>query len=43
MRALALSRGQAFIDALAPEFVADLPAGPLEHTPEARLLVIARR
>jgi SAM-dependent methyltransferase len=42
LRALALTRGQALIDSLAAEFVADLPAGPLEHTPEARLLVIAR-
>jgi hypothetical protein len=42
LRGLALARGQAFVDALGADFVADLPPGPLVHSPEARLLVIER-
>ncbi|MET0792015.1 MAG: class I SAM-dependent methyltransferase [Polyangiaceae bacterium] len=43
LRALALARGQALIDALGAEFVAELADGPVEHAPAARVLVIARR
>jgi trans-aconitate methyltransferase len=43
LRGLALARGQALVDALGATFVAELPRGPLRHTPEARLLVIERR
>ena len=42
LRALALARGQAFVDQLGTRFEAELPAGPLSHTPEARLLLIER-
>jgi len=43
LRALALARGEELMDTLGAEFVAELPAGPIEHSPTARLLVIARR
>jgi SAM-dependent methyltransferase len=43
LRGLALARGQQLIDALGAEFVADLPPGPIRHTPEARLLLIERQ
>jgi len=42
LRTLGLKRGQALIDALGAEFVAELPEGRLEHTPSARLLVLER-
>jgi len=42
LRALALARGQAFVDELGTRFAAQFPAGPLCHTPEARLLLIER-
>lgn len=43
LRALALARGQTFIDDLGTRFEAEFPAGrPLSHTPEARLLLIER-
>jgi hypothetical protein len=42
LRALALKRGQALIDALGAKFVAELPEGRIEHTPAARLLVLER-
>jgi trans-aconitate methyltransferase len=43
LRALALARGQALIDQLGARFEAEFPAGrPLNHTPEARLLLIER-
>ncbi|HEY3254174.1 MAG TPA: class I SAM-dependent methyltransferase [Polyangiaceae bacterium] len=41
-RALALARGQAFIDQLGARFEAEFPAGPLSHSPEARLLLLER-
>jgi trans-aconitate methyltransferase len=43
LRGLALTRGQDLIDALGAEFVAELPAGPIVHTPAARLLIIERQ
>jgi SAM-dependent methyltransferase len=42
LRALALARGQAFVDQLGLRFEAELPKGPLSHAPEARLLLIER-
>ncbi|HEY0467108.1 MAG TPA: methyltransferase domain-containing protein [Polyangiaceae bacterium] len=42
LRALAFARGQAFVDQLGTRFAAEFPAGPLRHTPEARLLLIER-
>lgn len=42
LRALALARGQAFIDELGTRFEAEFPPGPLSHSPEARLLLIER-
>jgi trans-aconitate methyltransferase len=42
LRGLALARGQALVDQLGAEFVAELAPGALTHTPEARLLVIER-
>jgi hypothetical protein len=42
LRALALARGDAFIDQLGKRFEAEFPVGPLVHTPEARLLLIER-
>jgi hypothetical protein len=42
LRALALARGQAFVEQLGTRFEAELPAGPLSHAPEARLLLIER-
>ncbi|HEY3665463.1 MAG TPA: class I SAM-dependent methyltransferase [Polyangiaceae bacterium] len=41
-RALAMARGRALIDELGEQFVSELPSGPLSHTPEARLLLLAR-
>ena len=41
LRGLAMARGQALVDELGRQFVADLPRGPLSHTPEARLLLLA--
>jgi SAM-dependent methyltransferase len=43
LRGLAMARGQALIDELGEQFVAELPSAPLSHTPEARLLLLARR
>ena len=42
LRALGLTRGQALVDALGVEFVAELPSGPIVHTPDARVLVFER-
>ena len=42
LRGLAMARGQALVDALGEQFAAELPSGPLSHTPEARLLLLAR-
>jgi ubiquinone/menaquinone biosynthesis C-methylase UbiE len=42
LRALAQARGQALVDQLGTRFEAELPAGPIVHTPEARLLLIER-
>jgi trans-aconitate methyltransferase len=42
LRALALARGEAFVAELGTRFEAEFPAGPLSHTPEARLLLIER-
>jgi SAM-dependent methyltransferase len=42
LRALMLTRGENFVAALGDEFVAQLPSGPLSHSPAARLLVIER-
>jgi trans-aconitate methyltransferase len=42
LRGLANARGQTFVTQLGTRFAAALPAGPLEHTPEARLLLIER-
>jgi trans-aconitate methyltransferase len=42
LRGLAIARGQALIDELGEQFVAELPSGPLSHTPEARLLLLER-
>jgi SAM-dependent methyltransferase len=42
LRGLAMARGQAAIDALGKQFVAELPPGQLSHTPEARLLLLER-
>jgi len=42
LRGLALARGEAFVDELGARFEAELPAGAMSHTPEARLLVIER-
>jgi SAM-dependent methyltransferase len=42
LRGLAMARGHALIDELGEQFVAELPSGPLSHTPEARLLLLAR-
>lgn len=43
LRGLAMARGQALIDELGEQFAAELPSGPLSHTPEARLLLLERR
>ncbi len=37
LRGLAMARGQELVDELGEQFVAELPNGPLSHTPEARL------
>jgi trans-aconitate methyltransferase len=42
LRGLATARGQDFVTRLGARFEAELPAGPLSHTPEARLLLIER-
>jgi hypothetical protein len=42
LRGLALARGEAFIAELGARFEAEFPAGPLSHTPAARLLLIER-
>jgi hypothetical protein len=42
LRALMLSRGEAFVAQLGEAFTAGLPEGVLRHTPAARLLVIER-
>lgn len=42
LRALMLRRGPELIARLGDEFVADLPQGPLCHTPAARLLLLER-
>jgi trans-aconitate methyltransferase len=42
LRGLASARGQDFVTRLGARFAAELPPGPLSHTPEARLLVIER-
>jgi trans-aconitate methyltransferase len=42
LRGLMLARGEAFVAELGNEFVAELPAGSLVHTPAARLLVVER-
>ena len=42
LRALMLSRGEAFVAELGEAFTAELPAGVLRHTPAARLLVLER-
>ena len=43
LRGLAQARGEDFVAALGEAFVAELPPGPLTHTPEARLMVAQRR
>jgi hypothetical protein len=43
LRGLAMARGQALVDQLGEQFAAELPPGPLSHTPEARLLLLARQ
>lgn len=42
LRGLSLARGEAFVAELGTRFEAEFPAGPLSHTPEARLLLIER-
>lgn len=42
LRALMQARGEAFAAELGREFAAELPVGPIIHTPKARLLVIER-
>ncbi|MBI3725925.1 class I SAM-dependent methyltransferase [bacterium] len=42
LRSLALSKGEAFMEELGSAFVREMPAGPLEHSPVARLLVARR-
>jgi SAM-dependent methyltransferase len=42
LRGLMLARGAEFIAQLGAEFVAELPRGPLTHTPAARLLLLER-
>jgi trans-aconitate methyltransferase len=42
LRGLALARGEAFIAELGARFEAEFPKGPLEHRPEARLLLLER-
>jgi SAM-dependent methyltransferase len=42
LRGLAMARGQALVDELGEQFVAELPSASLKHTPEARLLLLAR-
>jgi SAM-dependent methyltransferase len=42
LRGLMLARGEEFVAELGVEFVAELPPGPLSHTPAARLLIIER-
>lgn len=42
LRALALARGQAFVEQLGSRFEAEVPAGPISHAPEARLLLLER-
>ena len=42
LRALALTRGQALVDTLGAEFLSTFPPGPIEHLPQARLLVLER-
>jgi SAM-dependent methyltransferase len=43
LRGLLLVHGERFVATLGQQFVAELPQGPLAHTPAARLLVIERR
>jgi hypothetical protein len=43
LRGLAMARGQALVDELGEQFVAELPGGSLSHTPEARLLLLLRQ
>ena len=42
LRGLAMARGPALVEQLGTQFVAELPSGPLSHTPEARLLLLRR-
>ncbi len=42
LRGLMLSRGEEFVASLGRDFEAELPQGPLAHTPAARLLVLER-
>jgi SAM-dependent methyltransferase len=42
LRGLMLARGTEFIAKLGTEFEAELPEGPISHTPAARLLVLER-
>lgn len=42
LRALANARGAEFVARLGARFAATFPAGPLSHTPQARLLLIER-
>lgn len=42
LRGLAMARGQALVDQLGEQFATELPRGALNHTPEARLLLLAR-
>jgi SAM-dependent methyltransferase len=43
LHGLTMARGQRLVDDLGEQFVAELPHGPLSHTPEARLLLLSRR
>jgi trans-aconitate methyltransferase len=42
LRGLMLARGAQFVAKLGEEFEAELPKGPLSHTPAARLLILER-
>jgi trans-aconitate methyltransferase len=42
LRGLMLARGAEFVAQLGEEFEAELPKGPLSHTPAARLLILER-
>jgi SAM-dependent methyltransferase len=42
LRALLLARGEEFVAQLGEQFEAELPKGPLVHTPAARLLILER-